>query len=383
MSTWKDFLKTPEDFKTQARMSKSKEPKSNLAHRKKLSTEADLPEPEVKEDDGTTTDDSTEEDAPRTKTQTRTVSKPVHTPPEQVDEEVPEEPGFKVVAYRKPAKKSPADLRSIFVRFCDESLYTKKGMIFNIMNNQCHGTSQYVKALRINLSDPTELDAYLAANLQLLKTTAALLVYDYFLLSRVNLGQMDDLTTDEYSPSFTFASLSEEGRSILPNGEEEGPLWFGMFPHLLKKTRLRLLPDGRPDEAYVINFRLHQVNPNIRIRPPTGDGYRGPRRGNQYTLSADAPGKKGGNFMGPRTGATITPPPVKVSRPYNQNRPSEAQEALAMAQEAHQRSLSALHYSQEAQREVASLKTDKSYPLLPDTPAPRWPDSTPSLPDSY
>lgn len=386
MSTWKDFIKTPK------KMSKPKESKSNTT-RRKLNLENSQPEPDhrqVKDEDSATSTDGAsgpEGEALKPKPSTRSTTKA--TPTDQdPDEEVDEKPGdatFKVVSHKKKVKK-PVDYSGLFTKFCDESLYTKKGIIFNFLNNQCHGTSQYVRALRISLEDPTHLDRYLAANLQSLKTTAAFLVHDYFLLSRVNFGQSEDLTIDEYSPSFTFATLSEEGRSLLPNGEEEGPIWFSMFPNLLKKTKLRTLPDGSPDEAYVINFRLHQVNPNIRIRTQLADDIapiKGPRKGGQYTTIVDPSSKKSGNFIGPRTGATITPPPIKVSKPYNQARSRESQEALAIAQEARDRSLNALHYSQEAHREVASLKTEKNFPILPDLPAPKWSDQVPTLPDTY
>ena len=45
----------------------------------------------------------------------------------------------------------------IFASNCDASLVSKKGFIFNILNilnNQAHGTAQYVKMLRIDLDDP-------------------------------------------------------------------------------------------------------------------------------------------------------------------------------------------------------------------------------------
>jgi len=388
-------------------MSKIKESKVAMTRRKPAQDEDVLSDaerspdvPDDRKDPSTWTDVSSgpEEDVKKMNSNQRpkAAGKAARTSgPQEEDEQgeeeaAPTEAQYQVVSYKKAAKKmvQPHVDLQLFGRFCDESLYTKKGIVFNILNNQCHGTSQYVRALRINLDDPTQLNRYLEANLSFLKTTATLLVHDYFLLSRVNLGTSPDLTVDEYSPSFTFASLSEEGKSILPNGEQEGPLWYSMYPRLLKKVKLRLLPDGSYDEAYVVNFRLHQVNANIRIRQ---QGIARPQPGKilrktgQYITMVDPASKKSGNFLGPRTGATIPPPPLKIAKPYGKPRSREVDEALSLAQEAQEISRDALHYSQEARRELASLKTDKVYPDLPETPAPRWPtnDVIPPLPDGY
>jgi hypothetical protein len=98
----------------------------------------------------------------------------------------------------------------------------------------------------------------------------------------------------------------------------------------------------------------------------------------------DSASRKVGNFLGPRTGATITPPPLTISKPYK-SRARDFDEALTLAQEAQEISRDALLQSQEARRELASLKTDKVYPDLPERPAPRWPSSgsVPPLPDTY
>ena len=400
MSTWKDFLKTPEEKK---KMSKPKESKVTMTRRKPAPEEAlsEAQPSSVHDDDGspTLTEATSEEDVPksspqRSKNQTRATKPAQVAPPDEEEDESEDgapirEAQYQVVSYKKKVQtKTGPSPSQLFGKFCDESLYTKKGIIFNILNNQCHGTSQYVRALRIDLDDPTQLNRYLETNLPFLKQTATLHTHDYFLLSRVCLGMAQDLTVDEYSPSFTFASLSDEGKDILPNGEEEGPIWFSMFPSLLQKTKLRTLPDGSIDEAYIVNFRVHQVNTNIRIRNPdtmSQPSGKGSRRNNRFVTVVDPSSKKTGNSTGPRTGATIVPPPIKISKPFGPSGSHGVQEAYTLAVAAQELSRSALHQSKEAQREIASLRSDKIYPSLPETPAPRWPtsDVIPPLPDTY
>lgn len=392
MSNWKDFLKTP-------KMSKPTESKATMTRRKpKLSWEEEC---EPSPDSHASPAVSDEEDEKKTTPQRPrgSTKQPLRAPSsedEVEDETLPPtvvEAPFRVVSYKKPLRRpakgeQPQPELELANKFCDESLYTKKGIIFNILNNQCHGTSQFVKALRTNVENPASLGQYLETNMASLKATAALLVHEYFLSSRVNIGLSPDLTVDDYAPSFTMASLSEEGRSILPNGEQEGPIWYSLFPNLIKKTKFRFRPDGSIDEAYVVNFRLHQVNPNIRIRPP-GNARPQPgkatRKGNQYVTLIDPAARKTGNFLGPRTGATILPPPLTINRTVGKGRSKDVDEALSMAQEAQEISRDALQLSQEARRELASLKSDKIYPDLPETPAPKWSHTGAAiaLPDDY
>lgn len=268
----------------------------------------------------------------------------------------------------------------IFGKFCDETLVTKRGIIFNILNNQCHGTAQFVRAIRISLEDPLYLPRYIENNLGVLKATAAVLVHEYFLQSRVNLGTVGPITVDEYAPSFTISSLSAAGREALPNGESEGPLWYALCPAMLKKTRLRMLPGGTSDDAYIVNFRLHQVNANIRIYP----NEQPKKRSDQFIIIQD-PTKKGYSSIAPRTTASVGPPPLKIQRPFNA-RSRATDDSLMMAREAKELSRDALQKSREAQRGLASLiQSEKVYPTLPERPRPiTWPtDGRPGLPDDF
>jgi hypothetical protein len=386
MSNWKDYLKTSPKMSTKP----SKEPKSS---KKKAAegNEGRSLSPVAKVE--SFAESSSEEDsgAPQVKPRSNKVaSKPAPVPEEDTKDDHPptaQDAQYQLVSHKKRQAQPKAE--DLCGKFCDKSLYTKKGIIFNILNNQCHGTSQFVRALRIELSDPVHLNKYLETNFAFLKKTAVLHVHDYYSTSRVNLGMATDLTLDEYSPSFTFASLSDEGKSMLPNGEQEGPLWYGLFPQLLKKVELRTLPDGSIDSAYVVNFRIHQVNPNIRIRNPevvtaAAAPTSAPRRNGRFLTLIDPSTKKGGNYLGPRTGATIAPPPIKISKPIGKSG-SEVIEALSVAISAQEMSRSALQRSQEVQREMASLKTDRIYPDLPEPQAPNWPQGSviPPLPDNY
>ena len=106
-----------------------------------------------------------------------------------------------------------------FAANCDSSIVTKKGFIFNILNNQALGTAQYVKGLRIDLNDPEYLCRYLYNNHSMLKANAAALAHQYLHFMTVNLGLNLDVTVDYYVASYTVSSLSKEGLAALPNGD--------------------------------------------------------------------------------------------------------------------------------------------------------------------
>ena len=256
-----------------------------------------------------------------------------------------------------------------FAANCDSSIVTKKGFIFNILNNQAHGTAQYVKGLRIDLNDPEYLCRYLYNNHSMLKANAAALAHQYFLFMRVNLGLNPDVTVDDYAASYTVSSLSEEGLAALPNGEKEGPLFFCFLPNLLKPTKYRRLADGTWDEALMINFRIHQVNHNLRIRP-AGDK----KRPVEYTTIMDPASKKPYNSIAPRTGATIGPPPIKIPKVKNPEPEKATTEVVRKLEER----------IKKMEREAAAhAQCANTYPTLPDPAS--WPpeDSIPKLPDSY
>ena len=260
----------------------------------------------------------------------------------------------------------------IFASNCDASLVTKKGFIFNILNNQAHGTAQYVKMLRIDLDDPKYLCRYLLNNHSMLKACAAALVHQYFLQMRVNLGINGPITVDDYAASYTIASLSDEGRAALPNGEVEGPIQFCVLDNLLQKTRFRKLPDGTWDESLVINFRIHQVNHNVRI-PPAGEK----KKPVTYTTVYDPASKKPYNSLAPRTTATTGPPPIKIPKVVKGRAP-EPEKVLAEDFRKLEDRLKKM------EREAASHnQCVATYPQLPEPAA--WPpeEGHVGLPDSF
>ena len=166
--------------------------------------------------------------------------------------------------------------------------------------------AQYVGAFRIDLEDPMYLCRYIDDNIKLLKMKALVMVQEHFMMCRVNLGLKDPVTIDEYGASFTLSSISDEGREVLPNGENEAPLSFCFLPNLLKKTRLGTFPDGTHDETYFVNFRLHQVHPNLRIQPL---GETNKRKSSERRTSTND-----SKWNPPRssTATSIGPPPIKI-----------------------------------------------------------------------
>jgi hypothetical protein len=271
-------------------------------------------------------------------------------------------------------------------KMMDESLVTKRGIIFNIMNNQAHGTAQYVKGLRIDLDDPRYLCKYIERNYTILKAAAAALVHEFFLKHRVNLGIAGPITVHEYSASFTMSSLSPYGKSVLSNGEEEGPMWFCAFPKLLAKTPLADLPDGTEDSAYIVNLRIHQVNHNLRIRPP---GETQKRRAADYTVVQDHTiNRKPYNSLAPKTGASAYPPPIKIPKPFNARSRADDQ-ATAIAARALEASQAANKAASEVKRDLAGLYDSRVvYPTMPKSNNPgvidNWPPpgGVPKFPDN-
>jgi len=65
------------------------------------------------------------------------------------------------------------------------------------------------------------------------------------------------ITYEDFSISFSVATLSDEGWRLNPMGRNEGPVHFCVHPGLLQPAVLGTFADGSIDEAHVINVYVH------------------------------------------------------------------------------------------------------------------------------
>lgn len=288
----------------------------------------------------------------------------------------------KAIAHKREQSPPEAEKPDLFpiCRFIDVTLATHQGVIFNVLNNQAHGTAQYVHAIRTNLKDIRFVPKYIDLHYDTLKAAAVGLVHEHFHQSRINLGAPSvAVTVDDYSMSFTIRGVSEAGEKLLPHGEVEAPLWYCKYPSLLQKVEIGTLPNGEPDETYVVNLRIYQVNFNLRIRSPTEPNQ---KRIEDVITIPDPGAKRPFNSTAPRLGSTLTPGSIKVPRRREENRPTMQAKIDAQINQGISQGIAEV--KKELAREVASMR--EHYPPAPE-PVQKmdsWPPpfNRPRLPDS-
>ena len=241
------------------------------------------------------------------------------------------------------------------------SFIRNKGVILQFVNNNCTDSASVIGGLRLGFSDVEKLPAYLIKHQDKVKQHAIANLARHMLDCQCPTGALETLSPDDYSMSFTMASLSALGQSLNPSKRNEGPMFYCVYPGLLEATYLGY--DGvRADYAHVVNVYIHLLDAGRRrsaiIRKAKQD---------QKTLEVDTP-----------VAAAVSPKKAKVTFTQVTNRkpfqvPSQSDD-LASVKE----SMSTLV------KEVRQLKLPGQYPELATPKRPvQWPpvSTLPELPD--
>jgi len=145
------------------------------------------------------------------------------------------------------------------------SMYECTGIIVNFINHAGSDMCSVIGGVRLSISEISQLPEYLVANIGKVKTHAVSQLQTHLVRSQSALGLNEKLTLDDFSITFTVASITEEAAFLNPNTRGEGPMWMCHFPALTKMVTLDSTP-GEEDYAYVVNAYINLVHPNQRRR---------------------------------------------------------------------------------------------------------------------
>lgn len=146
------------------------------------------------------------------------------------------------------------------------SMYQNKGIIVQFLNHSAAGMGTVIGGVRIGLTDIRYFPEYLFEHEQSLKSHAARQLIRHHERSQCSLGVGEDLVLDDFSISWTLASITAEAAFLNPNGRNEGPIWMCHFPSFTTPVKLGYLADSTPDAAYVVNCYINLVHSNQRRR---------------------------------------------------------------------------------------------------------------------
>ena len=140
----------------------------------------------------------------------------------------------------------------------------KEGTYLQFVNLNATGSATMIGGVRIQLQDISKVPQYLSKNKSIILQWGASFLVQHFLDTQCPAAENERITHEDFSISFSVASLSNKGCRLYPMGRNEGPLHYCVHPGLLQPAKLGMLADGSPDEAHVINVYVHLLDASKR-----------------------------------------------------------------------------------------------------------------------
>jgi hypothetical protein len=253
--------------------------------------------------------------------------------------------------------------------FIEESLFVKKGVILQFINNNCTGATSLIGGIRLTLDDIKKVPAYLDRNASRIKHFAIMCLDRHIKANQCPTGVGEYLAIEDYGVSFSLASVSPSGAALHPAKRQEGQLFYCLFPGLHEPIFLGQNPDGTDDYAHVINVFVHLLPAGQRRNTIIRRLERGP-------------------FSPPSAPAT-SPVPIPHGGPGNK-RPKDSYTSSSGSGSFRKQQVPVHDSAAKFQQRLEAMERDISCvkgmqiptPPLPITAAPKWrKDGAPTLPE--
>ena len=134
--------------------------------------------------------------------------------------------------------------------FFDLEMVSRRGTILQYVNTNSTGATCMVGGSRINVVDPRKIPLYLSRNVSFIRQHAVTALQTHFKYTHCATGALETLAPDDYSISFSWASLTDLGRQLNPYGRSDLPLAYSAYDNLITPLWLSK-EDSFP--TYVVN----------------------------------------------------------------------------------------------------------------------------------
>ena len=148
----------------------------------------------------------------------------------------------------------------MYCEYYDADMVQRPGMVLLYYNTNSFGSSSVYGEARTNVVDPRKIPLYLSKYKQFIRNHAVERLKIHFKDTHVSTGVTETLTAEDYSISFSFASLTEAGRALNAQGKNELPL--GLATHANWVAPQPPSPGQNP--VYVVNVFLQLQEPTKR-----------------------------------------------------------------------------------------------------------------------
>lgn len=262
--------------------------------------------------------------------------------------------------------------RELECSFTERSMFEKKGVILQFINNNCTGATSLIGGIRLALEDIRKVPAYLDRHANRIKHYAVTCLDRHIKANQCPIGAGEFLAQEDYGISFSLASVSPQGAAAHPAKRAEGQLFFCLFPGLSQPMHLGVNPDGTDEYAHMVNVFVHLL--------PAGQ-----RR--NHLLRRMERGE-----ISPLTGPTSSPIviPLKRTKDSAYNSPSSSGHGGSSGSYRKTQVIPILDSPAKFQKRLEAMERDLNCvkgmqlptPPLPITAPPIWrKDGAPTLPD--
>ena len=136
---------------------------------------------------------------------------------------------------------------------CDSlpmEMITKKGIILQYLNSNSAGATTMIGVTRIGLKDPRRMPAYVERNLSIIRQHAVAALQRHFRTTLCSTGVLESLTPEDYSVSFSWASVSPIGRSLTLHGKPDLCLGYALCEQLVAPV---WVSRDDPEPTHILN----------------------------------------------------------------------------------------------------------------------------------
>ena len=146
--------------------------------------------------------------------------------------------------------------------YFDADMIHRPGVILQYVNMNGVGATNMIGASRISVTDPRKVPAYLSRNKTVIRQHAVGILKGHFDDTQCSTGVNESLLHEDYSISFSWASISEEGRRLNPFGRNELPLAYAAFDNWIEPNHTHT--SDPHSFVYVVNVWIMLQEPGKR-----------------------------------------------------------------------------------------------------------------------
>jgi hypothetical protein len=204
--------------------------------------------------------------------------------------------------------------------FCCDSyeveMMTRKGAILQYVNQNSLGATTMIGATRIGVQDPRKIPLYIHRYKTIIRQHAVATLQQHMLDTQCSTGVLENLTVEDYSISFSWASVSDEARKLNLGMKSELPLSYAGYENWI----VPVYPCKDGQGVYVVNV-------HIMLQEPTKRKNAVLKRSREDELAKIEAAKKpriyqGKHYQGMPTKEFITDAAVAAVECYKRSAPS-------------------------------------------------------------